>query len=197
MCLLALFVCNVLLGQEHSSVVQSPDHGRSLARLRSKIDVERPSDLTTNAIVGHYSSTPDELRRRVVPLSGDDLYVLPDGSYLYYVWSDIPPGTIRDKGTWVVSGDELTLTSDSDITWNPGAERRYLLVRRRSQTQEILAVGMDRDLRYFEEHAGDDAEFMLLLVAKVRVNGISAKESIGLKKKLMREAWRPGFYKSE
>lgn len=56
---------------------------------------------------------------------------------------------------------------------------------------------MDRDLRYFEEHAKDDPEFMLLLVAKVRVNGISEEESIKLKKKLMREAWRPGFYKSE
>jgi hypothetical protein len=88
-------------------------------------------------------------------------------------------------------------------TPNPGVPAcaprrcRYLLVRRRSHTQEILAVGMDRDLRYFEEHAKDDPEFMLLLVAKVRVNGISEEESIKLKKKLIREAWRPGFYKSE
>jgi len=168
-----------------------------LARLRSKLDVERLSDMTIDTIVGRYSSTPDELRRRVVPLSGDDLYFFPDGTYFYYVWSDIPPATIRDKGKWALSRDGLTLTSDSDITWNPGAERRYLLVRRRSHPQEILAVGMDRDLRYFEEHADDDPEFMLLLVSKVRVNVISGKESIELKKKLLREAWRPRFYKSD
>ncbi|HSY89942.1 MAG TPA: hypothetical protein VK812_01140 [Candidatus Binatus sp.] len=197
MCALALFVCNVLLGQQQSSEVRPPDAERSLARLRSKIDVERPPDLTTNAIVGRYSDTPDELRRRVVPMGRKDLYLFPDGSYFYYFSSDIPPATIRDKGAWVLSGDELTLKSDSDITWNPGVERRYLFVRRPSHPQEILAIGIDRDLRYFEENAKDDPEFMLLLVSKARVNGISAKESIELKKKLMREAWRPEFYRSQ
>jgi hypothetical protein len=196
-CLLALFVSNALQGQEHRSAVQSQDSEKGLARLRSKIDVERPSDLSANAIVGRYSSSPDELRRKVVPFSGNDLYLFPDGSYFLYFWSDVPPASIQDKGAWVVSGDELTLTSDSDITWNPEADRRHLLVRRRSHTQEILAVGMGRDLRYFEENAKDDPDFMLLLVSKVRVNGISARESIELKKKLMRKAWHPEFCKSE
>lgn len=196
-CLLALFVCAVSLGQEQSSAVQSPDLEKKWARLRSKIDVERPSELNATAIVGHYSSSPDELRRRVPPLSGDDLYLFPDSSYFYCVWSDVAPATIRDKGTWVASGDELTLTSDSGITWNPLTERRYLLLRRRSHAQEILAIGIDRDLPYFEKNAKRDPEFMLLLVSKVRVNGITSEESIDLKKKLMREAWHPEFYKSK
>ena len=123
-----------------------------------------------------------------------DLYLFPDGRYLYYVLSDIPPATIRDKGRWAASDEEVMLTSDTDITWNPGADRRYLLVHRRSHPQEILAVGLDRELRYFEKNSGKDPEFMLLLVSKTRVSGISEKESIELRKKLMREAWNPTFY---
>jgi hypothetical protein len=37
-----------------------------------------------------------ELLRSVARIS----YLFPDGSYFYYVWSDIPPATIRDKRTW-------------------------------------------------------------------------------------------------
>ena len=170
--LLVLAVCSVPFAQQHSAV-RCPDCGDALARLRSKIDVERPLNVTEDAIIGHYSSTPDELKRRVSPLGGNDLYLFPDHTYFYYVWTDIPPATIRDKGTWTASANEITLKSDSDVRWNPGAERHYLLVRRRSHNHEILAIGMDRDLRYFEQNAKDDPEFMLLIVAKTRIKGIS------------------------
>lgn len=195
-CLLILFAGRVSLCPEHPSASPSFNRENGLARLRSKVDVEPVRDLTTEAVVGHYSS-PYELRQRVVPLSGNDLYLFPDGTYIYCSWSDIPPTAIQDKGTWNLSGDELTLTSDPEITWKPGVERRYLLVRRPSHGQEILAVGLDRDLRYFEEHADDDPDFMLLLVSKARIKGLSEKESMQVKKKLMREAWRPKFYRWE
>jgi hypothetical protein len=164
--------------------------------MRDKIDVERIVDLTPKTVTGHYSSAPEELikTKKVVPLSGSDLYLFPDGSYFYYFWSDVPPPTILDKGHWVLSGGELKLTSDPDVSWKPGAERRYLLVRRRSHPQEILAVGADDDLPYFERNPKDDPELMLLLVSKMRIAGISRKESAGLKDKLMREGWRPDFY---
>jgi len=191
-----VFACGLLLGQKHTAATRSPV-GSALDRLRAKIDVERPPDLSRTALVGRYSSTPGELRQRVVPLSGNYLYLFPDGTYLDYFWSDVPPPTIQDKGTWVVSVDVLTLTSDSDVTWNPRTERRYLLVRRRSHPNEILMVGMDRDLRYFEDHAKDDPEFMLLLTSKMRVDAFSGTDPMEVKRRLMREAWLPKFYTSK
>jgi len=101
------------------------------------------------------------------------------------------------QGAWAVCGSEITLTSDSDINWKPRVEHHYLLVHRSAHADEILAVGTDSSSRYFEEHAKDDPEFMLLLVSKVRVNGITKKETGDLKKKLIQEAWRPEFYKSK
>lgn len=183
--------------QQRPSSIRSTGAETSFARLRSKIDVERVGAPTINSVSGHYSSSPEELRKSVVPLSGDDLYLFPDGSYLYLEWSDIPPTTIRDKGKWAVSGSEITLTSDPDIKWKPQAERHYLLVHRRAHPDEVLAVGTDSDSRYFEEQAKDDPEFMLLLVSKARINRISEKDTDELKKKLIRDAWRPEFYKSE
>jgi len=193
-CLWVLVLCSLLPAQEHSSSIRSPGPEPGFARLRSKIDVELLGDLTTSSVAGHYSSSPDELTKQVVPLGGDDLYLFPDGSYFYIFWSDIPPATIQDKGHWIVSGNELRLTSDPDITWKPGAERRYLLVRRHSHPQEILAVGAARDLSYFEQNAKDDPEFMLLLVSKTRICGITPGETVALKEKLLRDAWRPDFY---
>ncbi len=130
-------------------------------------------------------------------MGGNDLYLFPDGTYLYVVWCDIPPTTIRDKGKWTVSGSEVDLTSDPDIRWKPGAERRYLLIRRSAHTNEILIVGAHFDAQYFEKNAKDDPAFMLLLVSKARVSGISEKEASHLKETLMRDDWRPDFYKSE
>ena len=94
-------------------------------------------------------------------------------------------------------GDELTLTSDVEIRWNPGAERRYSLFRRNSHPQEVLAIGLPRDLKYFDRHAKDDPELMLLIVSKKRIGPNDQNSSADLKKRLMREAWRPEFYKSE
>jgi hypothetical protein len=196
MCLWALMACALLFGQEPSSIRPLSPEG-SFQRLRSKADVERLGDLTTKSVSGHYSSTTDELRRRVSILDGDDLYLFPDGTYIYCAWTDIAPVTIRDKGRWVVSGNEIELTSDPDIKWYPRAERHYLLARRRSPRREVLAIGIDRDLTYFEQNAMDNPNFMLLLLSKTRIAGISSKDSAALREKLMREAWHPDFFTTE
>jgi hypothetical protein len=177
--------------------VHSTSAENGFNRLRSKIEVERVDAPTLNSVSGHYSSTPEELRKRVVPMGSQDLYLFPDGSYLYLVSTDIPPTTIQDKGKWAVSRSEITLTSDPDIRWKPRAERHYLLIHRSTHANEILIVGADADSRYFEQNAKDDPEFMLLLVSKTRINGISEEEANKLKRKLMRDAWRPDFYKPE
>src|SRR6266480_6371654 len=99
-------------------------------------------------------------------LSGDDLYLFPDGTYIYNEWADIEPTTIRDKGTWKIAEGLVQLTSDRDVTWDAGAERKYIAVRRRSRTDEILLIGTEGALIRFEEDAKDEPEIELLVVCK-------------------------------
>ena len=105
------------------------------------------------------------------------------------------PDTIYDKGTWSLTGAFHELKSDTKITWDPELERKFLAVRRRSNPNEILLVGIERDIRYFEENAGDDPEFMLLINSKGRERMLSRSETTNLKAKLMRQSWRPGFFR--
>jgi hypothetical protein len=97
----------------------------------------------------------------------------------------------------MASQGEVRLTSDSDITWSPGVERRYILVRRHSHPQEIFVIGVEREIPYFEKNAERDPEFQLLIGSKMQVRTMSPKESAQLKEKLMHEAWHPDFYTRE
>ena len=105
------------------------------------------------------------------------------------------PTTVYDKGTWDISDGILKLTSSPEITWNPEVERRFLVVHRRSQAAEILLVGIDEKLPYFEEQAGDDPEIMQLIVAKQHAGTqLTVRlKTAQLKAQLMRESWRPEY----
>ena len=56
-------------------------------------------------------------------------------------------------------------------------------------------MGTERELTYFEEHAKDDPEFMFLLNSLKRERTISEAETAALRKKLMKEKWKPDFYR--
>jgi hypothetical protein len=110
--------------------------------------------------------------------------------------TDIPPDAISDKGTWTLDGDIVQFKSDKDVAWkSKRAERRYVLVRRRGHNGELFAVGTEHELTYFEENAKDDPEFMFLLNSLKRERAISESETAALQKKLMREKWKPDFYR--
>jgi len=166
---------------------------RPLERLRAYVPVNLVSGIASIRLAGHYTSTSKEVGRSF--LSGNDLYLFPDGSYIYTVWADIERTTIVDKGGWVFSEGVVKLISAPDVTWDPEAERTYLAVRRPSRKNEILLVGLEDALSYFETKAHEDPEFTLLLVAKVRTNGFSSEAAAKLKAKLMRDAWRPRDFK--
>jgi hypothetical protein len=169
-----------------------------LVRLRAKIPVDPVTDLTPLKIAGQYANPGKELVRRIGgALSGDVLYIFPDNTYVYCEWADIMPTTVFDKGTWDISDGILKLTSSPEITWNPGVERRFLVVHRRSHAAEVLLVGIDKKLPYFEEQSGDDPETMLLIVAKQRGNTISQAKAVQLKAKLMSESWRPEYFRKQ
>ncbi len=164
-----------------------------LKQLQEKISVQSVTNLTREKLVGEYSSPPKEIG---VGLSGDDLYLFPDGTYIYDEWGDIEPTTIRDKGRWSVAEGFVRLTSDADITWAAGAERKYIAVHRQTHAEEILLVGTENALARFEQDAKDEPEIELLVVCRGRSRTISPAEGSRLKRKLMHHSWRPEYFRT-
>jgi hypothetical protein len=163
-----------------------------LARLQAKIDVVSIQNLTPTQVAGQFKNPSDEQNKRVPPMGSEILFLFPDKTYIFTFVTDISPDTISDKGTWSLDGDIVQLKSDQDVTWkSKRAERHYILVRRRISVDELFAVGIERNLTYFEEHSKDDPGFMFLLNSLKREKTISEAETKPLRKKLMQAKWKP------
>ena len=151
-----------------------------------------------SSIAGQYANPPKDLVRRIGGvLSGDELYLFADGTFIYCEWADIHPLTIYDKGSWTFTNGAVELKSDSDVTWNPEADRTYIAVRRRSHEKEALLVGLRSDLPEFEQGAKDDPELMLLMVSKQRKTKLTQVEGNKVKARLLRESWHPEEFKTK
>jgi hypothetical protein len=169
-----------------------------LELLQAKIAVVSVGSLTPLQVAGQFNNPSEEQNKRTPPMGRDSLFLFPDKTYIYTFVTDLPPDTISDKGTWTLNGDIVDLRSDKDVTWrSKRAERQYVLVRRGGRDGEIFAVGTKRELKYFEEHAKDDPEYMSLLSSLKRERAIVETETVALRKKLMQEKWKPGFYKDD
>jgi hypothetical protein len=167
----------------------------ALQRLQAKVSVESLASVDMSGIAGRYTNPSKELVRRIGGvLSGDDLYLFPDGTYIYCEWSDVQPLTIYDKGKWTFTNGAVELKSDPDVKWDPKADRTYVAVRRQSHPKEILLVGLRRDLPYFEQEVRDDPESMLLIVSKGR-RGKLTQASKRVKTRLLEQSWHPEDFK--
>ena len=107
------------------------------------------------------------------------------------------PNTVFDKGVWSLEGYTLRLRSDLDIRWKPEFEREFMALRRPSHKNEILLMGLEKSSPYFEAHSGDDPELMLLIVTLRREKPVNPTAAATLKARLMREAWRPDFFRKQ
>jgi hypothetical protein len=135
-----------------------------LERLQAKIDVVSVTNLTPLQVAGQFNNPSEEQNKRPPPMGKDCLFLFPDKTYIYTFVTDLPPDTISDKGIWTLDEAIVHFKSDKDVTWkSKRSERRYILVRRHGLDGELFAVGTERELAYFEEHAKDDSEFMFLL----------------------------------
>ena len=169
-----------------------------LNNIRAKISVDSLTNLTGVQIAGQYANPSKELIKRTgPPLSGENLYIFPDNSYVYCQWADVMLNTVFDKGIWSFDSGILELKSDPEIVWDSELERKFLAVRRPSHKDEILLMGLRKSLPYFEKNAGDDPELMLLIVTFPRVQPVSQAATARLKARLMREAWRPDFFRKQ
>ena len=181
----------VSLQSSNQKAIQTP-----LERLQAKIDVVSVKGLTPLQVAGQFNNPSEEQKKLTPPMGEDSLFLFPDKTYIYTHVTDIPPDTISDKGTWSLDGDIVQLKSDKEVKWkSKWAERQYILVRRRGQDKELFAVGTERDLTYFDDHAKSDPSFMFLLNSLKRERAIDEAETPALRKKLMQEKWKPDFYR--
>jgi len=164
-----------------------------LERLQAKVRVDSVQNFTTAYLAGKYSYPAKKFQPG---LSGNDLYLFADGTYIYDEWADVEPVVIRDKGTWKVADGLVVLQSDSEVIWDPDAERKYMAVHRQSRPNEILLIGTGRALSNFEEDSKDDPETELMVVCKERSRTIARRQIPTLKEKLMRESWRPEYFRA-
>jgi hypothetical protein len=171
---------------------QPPDPAAAaLAALRAQAPVELLK-LDAWALAGRYQVPP----AGVGGLAGDELHLFPDGSYLYCEWADVWPLTVHDKGRWKTSAGLVELESDPDITWSPGADRRYVVVRRTSHPVEVLLFGIQRDLAMFDKVEGATGDDLVLWASLSR--GASYKDprvARRAKADLMHRAWRPDAFR--
>jgi hypothetical protein len=178
----------------------SPSGADALARLQARVQVAALG-LEPESIAGKYTSASEEVASHWGGghLSGEDLHLFPDHTYIYCEWADIEPETVYDKGTWSAVGSVVELRSDPEVSWAKSASRklgrRYLGVRRAGRKQDALLVGLPGALEYFESEAKDDPGFMLLIVGLLRTERYSSSKAARVKSRLMRDAWRPEYFK--
>lgn len=181
-----------------AQVATSPTLHEAVERLRAKTPVDAVRGASIEQLSGRYTSTSEELGKYVGPfLGGEDLYLFPDGTYIYSEWTDIAPLMVYDKGAWTIAGGLVELKSDPKVTWDPEIDRRYVAVRRSSGSKEILLVGVERDLGRFEKNAGQDPGYMLLVIAKKRETTFSKETAGRVKARLLKEAWRPEYFREK
>jgi len=172
--------------------IAAPD---ALQRIRSRIAVVLV-EASVREVAGKYTSASDELASHWGGgghLSGRELHLFPDGTYVYCEWADIEPLTVYDKGAWHLDMSVVGLVSDPEVTWGPEAERRYLAVRRPGRKSDALLVGMERALSDFETEATDDPGFSLLLVGLLRTARYDPGKTGRIKAKLLEVGWKPGY----
>jgi hypothetical protein len=129
-------------------------------------------------------------------LSGSDLYLFGDRTYIFTEWADIMPRTIVHKGKWQFERGVLLFTQDADVTWDDPRDRRYLLLRLRAAPARLL-LGLDFMLNVFEKCVREEpshAEAWLRLSSLKRGRRWSTGEAERVRTELMECCWRPDYF---
>jgi hypothetical protein len=145
-------------------------------------------DLAEPSLVGHWTAGPG--------LAGSELYLFADHTYIFIEWADVMPETISDKGRWTMAMGLLTLSSDSDVVWDPRNDRRYLSLREGDGSEPLL-FGVDRTLHVFEwlvEEDPKEAPGYFRAACREKVRTWSDAEAGHLKADLMKRFWRSSAF---
>jgi len=129
-------------------------------------------------------------------LSGEDLYLFPDRSYLYLRWADILPPTIFDRGTWLFGNNVMSLQSDHSVPQRdfPKDSRFVPLYYTISGKRTLLLMGASWNFSYFEKKAKTNDDFMLFLCTLTHIEPIEPVNAETLQKKIYADSWKPIFF---
>ena len=155
------------------------------------------SALNIENISGYYCTSGSSMKEQMGgALSGAELYLFPDNTYIYLRWADIFPLTIYEKGQWNIHNGFIVLDNDGSVSQNEfPKDNEYLpLVIHKGNKDNIFIMGSKRDYSYFLKEAKDDSAFMLLLCGFEKEKTIAHIETKDIKKKLMEKAWKPWLF---
>jgi hypothetical protein len=115
-----------------------------LIRRLAKAEVVR---LASDSLSGQWSQGPS--------LTGRELYLFPDTTYIYTEWGCLEPETIHDQGAWRVDEGVLFFAPDANVARDPDLtfDRRYAGVRARGQ---LRLFGLDFSVEVLRKQSRDD-----------------------------------------
>jgi hypothetical protein len=144
-------------------------------------------ELANAALVGQWTEAAG--------LSGSELYLFEDHTFIHTEWADIMPETVSDKGRWVFVGGVLTMSPDAEVTWKTRNDRRYVALRQ-GRDQTDLLLGLERAFAYVSYMADEPKEISkhVRLASRTRRATWKSAESEGIKAALMKRAWRPDWH---
>jgi hypothetical protein len=122
--LLAFLALLVSTGCQPNRLTSTPETADRIASILEK-EIPRFQGLQQIEdvdLMGRYTRECDELADAIGGgfLSGSNLYLLPEGQYLYTEWADVEPETIYEKGTWRLEGKTILLARGASATGRSG-----------------------------------------------------------------------------
>jgi len=182
-----------LLFAAASGVLPGSDY---LVPLQNRLDLTsvQPSIV---ALAGKYSNPGPDLKKLVPALSGRDLYLFPNRTYIYTEWADILPETVFDRGSWSVVGGVLKLEWNAAITWKTSNEKQYVVIRYEERPAHFFLLGIEQQLDYLKENIGKDADFMFLVTSLAFAKSFSESNWREIQSAVLRRAWHPKFFENK
>jgi hypothetical protein len=134
-------------------------------------------------------------------LSGRDLYLFDDRTFIYSEWADVLRETIFDMGTWALEGRVLVFKSDSGVTWRRRIrfDHRAMAIRVAGGEPDFILIGVDQELalieRALKETDPGTPEDYLRVFGFKRKSSWTPTEASEVKARLLKDAWRPEFFR--
>jgi hypothetical protein len=187
---------------------------QKLAAIKAKVRMASTipdSETTVREFGGHYAKPgPSMCSITGGGLSGEDLYLLPDSTFIYVQWADIQPETVCGKGRWTITNSVVTLTDDCAITSAYyGASSTYLALALTNTAyprfltnvppRRIVLLGAGRGYSFLTEHTrhAGDWEMDLLISGLEWRSRILQKDVEVMRREIMRRSWRPDYFRED
>lgn len=130
---------------------------------------ERLGAMDVGDLAGMYSRESPQLAKRIGGfLSGSNLYLLPDGRFIYTEWADVAPESVYETGTWKIVGSSLLLDRTEPVSGlRPLCDSVFIpfqLTDEDSGTTAIRAIGQTCNWHEFLSDAKEGDAFFALLM---------------------------------